>query len=351
MNLQRTLLGIFFVLLFASNLMAQDIHFSQFYASPLTLNPGLTGLNSCDYRVAVIYRDQWKSVIPNSYKTVSASFDTKVLREKLNNDFVGVGVMFYNDRSGDAGYQINKIMASAAYHKGLSVDNSQNLSLGVQFGFTQESLELTKLLFPSQFVGGIFTDRVSSGEPGDLNNGNTYLDLQAGLMWYGEFTDQVSGFAGISMFHITTPKQTFFKEAYASSLPGGLNELPSRYVFTGGSKILVSDNFSVLPNFIYMNQKKAQELNVGASVEYDMPDNENPETFVSIGGWYRLKDAVIVTTSIGFQNWILGVSYDINTSQLRSVSRNQGGFELSLIYVGCYGQTKPREIVVPCPRL
>ena len=55
--------------------MAQDIHYSQFYASPLTLNPALTGVNACNYRVGVMYRSQWSSVSADPYQTPSISFD------------------------------------------------------------------------------------------------------------------------------------------------------------------------------------------------------------------------------------------------------------------------------------
>ena len=49
-----------FALLFFISLNAQDIHFSQFYASPLTLNPAMTGFVNGDCRAGVIYRNQWK---------------------------------------------------------------------------------------------------------------------------------------------------------------------------------------------------------------------------------------------------------------------------------------------------
>ncbi len=53
---------------------AQDIHYSQFYASPLTLNPALTGVNECNYRIGAMYRNQWKSVT-TPYQTPSISFE------------------------------------------------------------------------------------------------------------------------------------------------------------------------------------------------------------------------------------------------------------------------------------
>ena len=61
---------------------SQDIHYSQFYSSPLTLNPALTGVNDCTYRIAAMYRNQWQSVT-DPYQTPSISFDINNLFPKI----------------------------------------------------------------------------------------------------------------------------------------------------------------------------------------------------------------------------------------------------------------------------
>ena len=69
----------------SADISAQDIHFSMFYASPITLNPALTGVFDGTYRVAAIYRNQWQSV-STPYNTFAASFDIKLLQDKLKNE-------------------------------------------------------------------------------------------------------------------------------------------------------------------------------------------------------------------------------------------------------------------------
>ena len=82
---------------------AQDIHFSQYYASPLTLNPALTGLVNGAFRASFNYRNQWfniptlNTIAP--YQTYQALVDAPVLRDKLGNDWLGVGGMFYTDKA------------------------------------------------------------------------------------------------------------------------------------------------------------------------------------------------------------------------------------------------------------
>ena len=71
----------YFVFIFALMLtgiaQAQDPHFSQFFASPLTLNPAFTGKFDGQWRLAANHRDQWPS-IPKAYVTTSASLDFPV---------------------------------------------------------------------------------------------------------------------------------------------------------------------------------------------------------------------------------------------------------------------------------
>ena len=82
-----------------SETKAQDPHFSQFYASPLTLNPALTGMVPGDFRVAANFRTQWAAVA-NPFITSSAAFDIKILPSLIGTeDILGLGIMAMDDRS------------------------------------------------------------------------------------------------------------------------------------------------------------------------------------------------------------------------------------------------------------
>src|SRR5689334_14215292 len=78
---------------------AQDPNFSQFFVSPLTLNPAMTGKFVGDFRIAGNYRDQWPA-ISKAYVTTTASFDMPILRSKISDlDTWGVGVMAMADKT------------------------------------------------------------------------------------------------------------------------------------------------------------------------------------------------------------------------------------------------------------
>ena len=86
-----TLLSCLLLLLVTAS-QAQDPGFSQFFASPLTLNPALTGKFNGVLRVAGNYRNQWPD-INNAFITTTVSIDGGILRNRLpENDTWGIGL-------------------------------------------------------------------------------------------------------------------------------------------------------------------------------------------------------------------------------------------------------------------
>src|ERR1700748_2006426 len=86
------------VLLFGISACAQDIHFSQFFQTPLLRNPSLAGIYTGDIRVQAVYRSQWNSVT-DAYKTASLDGEYKMPVGK-SNDFVTVGMQLLYDKAG-----------------------------------------------------------------------------------------------------------------------------------------------------------------------------------------------------------------------------------------------------------
>lgn len=96
----RKFLPILFILAVTTAGKAQDQHFTQFFASPLTLNPALTGTFDGKYRLAFIYRDQ------EPYKTFAGAIDLRFGFRNIGKrykDAFGVGVVFYNHKVPEVG--------------------------------------------------------------------------------------------------------------------------------------------------------------------------------------------------------------------------------------------------------
>ncbi|MDP4248351.1 MAG: type IX secretion system membrane protein PorP/SprF, partial [Bacteroidota bacterium] len=71
---------------------AQDLHFSQWFNSPLTTNPANTGfIPDADYRFGANFRDQWSAIMAVPYRTMSIWGDAQVFRNRIDNGWLGLG--------------------------------------------------------------------------------------------------------------------------------------------------------------------------------------------------------------------------------------------------------------------
>ena len=142
--------------------MGQDLHFSQFYNSPLTTNPANTGfIPDADYRIGVNYRNQWSSIISAPYKTISAFADAQLFRDKLDNGWLGLGGVLLSDKAGSGGLRSDKFYGSIAYHQMLGL--SSLLSAGFNLGYVSKRIDPSALKFPDQFNGKFFDGTTTTG--------------------------------------------------------------------------------------------------------------------------------------------------------------------------------------------
>ena len=180
--MRKYLLLVCFIVL-AGFVNAQDPHFSQFFASPLTLNPAFTGKFDGSWRLAANHRDQWPS-IPKAYVTTSASFDFPILKSKIpENDVFGIGLSGVSDASANSQLKLNYGSASLSYHKALDEDGYNTIGAGFQGTYSSMILDITKLNFEDMLTQNGFTGTTSDV----LTNGNNqnYFDLNAGLLFSG----------------------------------------------------------------------------------------------------------------------------------------------------------------------
>ena len=109
---------------------AQDIHFSQWYNTPLNLNPSLAGVSK-DVQIIANYRDQWRAVA-SPYKTFQISADVRYSKKKWKKGALGLGINIYQDNAGDANLATTQGNLSIAYHVRTG-DNSSFVG-GIQAG-------------------------------------------------------------------------------------------------------------------------------------------------------------------------------------------------------------------------
>jgi len=333
--LKKNILYIFCFLV-AVNLKAQDIHFSQFYFSPLSLNPANTGNYKGDYRFFGNYRSQWRD-ISKAYNTFSVGGDFNIYPSNQN---ISGGLILINDKSG-GNLQVLKIMPSGAFHKKIA---GYNLHIGIQPGLVIKSIDFYSHSFPEQlnWNTGKFDNSLSNTET-NVSQRFTYFDLNTGVGASKKF-GKIEPEIGYTLFHINSPKESFF---------GSNNKLKIRQAYNLGLNYYLSPKIILRGYTMYGYTTKVSDWVSGINFEYVLSKNVFFTNSVFAGfmwrdGFKRNPDAGIVTAGINYSHYTIGFSYDITFSQLKTAVDSKGAYEIAFIYKA--KNTRLNKKAVPCER-
>jgi type IX secretion system PorP/SprF family membrane protein len=301
---------------------SQDIHFSQYFSTPLILNPALTGQFEGDFRASTNYKRQWSPISQNSFKTFALSADAPVYKRQIF-----TGLYFYNDKAGDSKMGANSVNLSIASK--INVGRKNTLIVGLQTGWTQRTIDLNGVTWDNQYNGRTFDPSLASGENQQVSNFH-YFDISAGCYWKAVVNEFFNINAGIAGSHLNTPKQSFYKTG---------EELDAKWTFHGGSEIkFLNWNTTLIPSIMFLKQGAASEINLGMIAKYNLGlDSKytslNVSSNIFFGAFSRMKDAAILYFGYEYRNaYSMGISYDINVSKLRTASDFKGGTEIMLLY-------------------
>lgn len=327
------LIFIFTIISGASIIKAQDMHFTQFFSSPLYLNPAFAGANVCS-RVSTAYRNQWPGV-SKTYSSYLLSVDHYI--QQFN---IGVGLLFGNDVAGTGDLSTTIINPIFAYE--LKVNRKVSMRFGVQPGVGMKSINFNALLFGDQIARG---GNVTTLET--PTQSRTYFDIGAGTLLYTR-----KYWLGASVYHLTRPD--------VALMGNGEGVLPIKYSLHGGAKYVFNPKEknlyaqrSISPAFNYRGQREFDQLDIGFYFT---------QYIVNIGLWYRgipiLKayqpgysnnDAIAVIIGIKTDRFNIGYSFDYTISQLTGLTH--GAHELTLSYQLCkFKKRKRTRMQVPCPK-
>jgi len=324
-------------------LSAQDIHFSLYNMSPLTLNPALTGAFSGTARIGGIYRDQWASVISGQqFVTPSFYIDAPIIRGFGKKDWVGVGFTMFSDKAGSLQLQTAASLLSASYHLSLNKKGTSILTLGVQGGSVQRrSKKATELAFEDEFDASLGGGGLGVGMSADNIDGNaSYLDFTAGLMLRAKLDDISAMELGVAYGHLTQPD-------YGVTLDtAGISKRPARITAHGRYDREINEKWSVSPTFLYQTTASATEF----ALQGWASNQINKDFRLNMGLGYRFGDAAQVLFGGDYKDLRVALSYDVNVSSLNTASNYQGGFELAAWYIIKIYKTPVIKQRVLCPR-
>lgn len=305
---------------------SQDLHFSQFFNSPLSTNPANTGfIPTSDYRIGAHHREQWAS-IPVPYKTTSIFGDFQFMRDRFRSGWMGLGGMILQDVAGSGKLRSTKAYASVAYHQMLGATGL--LSAGFNIGYAGKQISQDKLTFDNQWNGRFFDSNVPSGEIFQ-NNSIGYLDLQAGLNYAYFPSDDLYLHAGFSIHHLNKPKESFF-----AVTPGYDNTIPPRAIFFADAVVKVNSRIILSPGIYFSNQAKATEFMGGMHLNYNIA-NEGDQQLI-MGIYFRHNDAYIPMLGYQWRNFKFMFSYDVTNSPLKYFNNSRGATEMFMQYDGIY---------------
>jgi type IX secretion system PorP/SprF family membrane protein len=315
---------------------AQDIHFSQFFEAPLLRNPSLAGIFTGDIRVQAVYRSQWTSVT-NAYQTGSFNSEYKLPIGKAS-DFITTGIQILYDRAGTVSWVTTHILPTLNYHKSLSVDRNEYLSLGFMGGPVQQRFDRSKMTTNTSYDGG------GDGET-FINPEYTYIDGAVGMSYNTQLNDNPDNniFLGLAYHHFTRPKNSFYRDGTAILDPKWVGSAGVRFAVTTSSYVTIQGDYS--------QQGKFTEAIGGALYAMKLgPDPEKPSYTVQGGAFLRWNDAIIPVIQLDYNPFSVTFSYDVNISKLKTSSYGRGGFEMGVTYIGFTHGKHSSLNYMNCPR-
>jgi len=321
---------------------AQSLHFSQWFNSPLTTNPANTGfIPDADYRIGANYRTQWSTVMSVPYKTMSIFGDAQVLRNKIENGWIGLGGVILSDVAGAGKLTTNKVYGSIAYHQ--MIGYSSLLTAGFNTGWVSKRINTADLTFPDQFDGKFFTNQLPTGVVLDARS-VSYFDLQAGINYAYFPTDRIYVNGGLAVWHINQPDESFF-----TNKPTGFSsKLSPRYIGFLNASLKLNEQVIINPMAYYTRQARSSELAAGIYAQYNLQNED--QTQLLAGLYYRSNDAVIPMIGITWKSMRLFFSYDVTVSTLKNYNQSRGAWEFTLINNGLYSDYNGDKRQSLCPK-
>ena len=320
---------------------AQDIHFSQFFQTPLLRNPSLAGIFKGDIRAQMVYRSQWNN-ITDAYRTGSFNIEVKKPIGR-GDDFLTIGGQILYDKAGTIAMTSTHILPVLNYQKSLSTEKNMYLSLGFMGGLVQRRIDQSKMTTNSQYNGSAYDPSLHSGE--NFNKAAySYLDASVGMSFNSQLGENENNniYAGVAYHHFNKSKKvSFYGNPELEMVP--------KWVGSLGIRMNVSEESYCTLYGDYSKQGSYRETMAGFIYSYRLGDPEDPRYVLHVGSMVRLKDALIPVVKLDVSHIAVSLSYDANISQLRNASYGRGGFEFALSYQNFNNKENSSANAVRCP--
>lgn len=320
MNFMKRIYFSYILISICNSFFTQDIHFSQYNGSVLNLSPALCGMFDGQYRLNGIFRKQWQAV-PVPYSTIALSGEGKYFMPKIKKQ-LSFGLLFNNDKAGDAIYTQNQIYLTTAYLHSLKKDSTLLLNVAVNIGYSTSYFNYNRMTFDSQFDGLQFNSSAPSNE-NFYRTSLHYFDINLATSLKYIINQKIYFQYALSLFHMNSPVITYYANTSSRLDRKWSNYLMMQYP--------INQKLYLLPEILFNFQGKYKEILPGAQLSYLI--NNLDDIYGRAGIYLRARDAMVFRIGLDYQNTYLGMSYDINTSKFVAATNSRGGFEMYIIHI------------------
>lgn len=329
--------ALFVMNLFSSTeVIGQDLHYSQFYNSPQTANPALTGIFKGDKRFMGNTRDQWRWV-PVPWFTMGAAYDQKFLPKKSDNHFWSGGINFYHDRQGDSKLNLSTLNVSGSYSRIL---NEQNIITGgLTLGFSSRGFAPSALTWDKQWDGVTFNPDIDPEENFDTER-IYFLETGAGINYRYQRSSRTKLDLGVGAFHLIEPSAGFYNKEN--------QKLPININFTGIASLYVMDVLDIQLHALHQMQNEYRETILGGLAKIYVSQKRGKETQLHLGMGYRTSGSLIPTVAVEYTQFYVGANYDIDGTDFNTIENSRkGALEIHFRYT--ITDVKPLKDFKVCP--
>ena len=326
---------------------AQDIHFTMFDLSPLTINPAFIGDFNGTFRVTGNYRIQWPTIA--KYSTPAYAIDAPLFKGLRKDDWISVGLAATQDKSGEDAFQTKRTSAwiGGSYHAVLNKKTGSILSLGVQSGSTSRGF-LGNPRFADPTDPAYPAGSGPTGTGSKLTNKKSNTDLNVGLLYRTSLNkDQTSLLnVGVSMYHLTAPTKS--SPGTGTGTTTTTNKAQVLMNAHAQMRIAYSDVLAFIPGVVIHSLRGNFE--VAGQVKGELLINKTMDFAIQAGAGYRVGDAAFAIFGARYKDFVAGLAYDFNVSGASLSTSGVGGYELGVSYIAKLYKKPVVKPVIFCPR-
>ncbi len=279
-----------------------------------------------------MFRNQWQTV-SKGYNTFLASLEFQPYLSAKGDKGLGLGICFVNDIAGELAYGEKDFSFSAAYFFAVNRGKNAFVSLGANINRKNWGYDLSKANFNRT---GAYDDNITFDEL------HTW-DFSLGTSFQYNITEKKQLNIGFAVFNINESSLGYFETSDKNA------KINRRYYVNASYLTDVSDLFSVRPQILYNNQYKYNELVYGTDFVFDLTDGIFTKHIFSVGLFARNTEALIIAPKYRYNNFLAGISYDVNISRLSKVSYTYGAIEFWVSYAFSPYNVKYKNSKIPCP--